>query len=67
MYHSLCAICSSDLTRTIRPYFGVDLYRNLEAHRSRIHEFANERISWLREILDCSACKIKGPNREEEK
>lgn len=44
----------ADLTRAITTYFASDLYQNLEARRSRIQEFANERYSWARvgEILD---------------
>ena len=44
----------ADLTRTIRAYFASDLYRNLEAPRSRIREVANERNWWTRlgEMLD---------------
>jgi glycosyltransferase involved in cell wall biosynthesis len=42
------------LARTIRTYFASDLYENLEARRSGIREFANERNSWAKvaEILD---------------
>jgi D-inositol-3-phosphate glycosyltransferase len=44
----------ADLARTIRTYFASDLYRNLEARRSQIREFANDRNSWTRvgEILE---------------
>jgi len=35
----------ADLTKMIRTYFAGDLYRNLEARRSQIREFANERDS----------------------
>jgi len=44
----------ADLTRTIRTYSASDLYENLEARRSRIREFANERCSRIKggEILD---------------
>jgi hypothetical protein len=44
----------ADRTRTIRTYFAGDLYRNLEARRSQIREFANDRNSWTSagEILD---------------
>jgi len=44
----------ADLTRTIRTYFARDLYRNLEARRSQIREFVNERNLWISvgEILD---------------
>jgi len=39
---------------TIRTYFASDLYENLEARRSQIREFANERNSWTKvgEIID---------------
>jgi len=44
----------ADLARTIRTYFASDLYENLEARRSQIREFANQRNSWTKvaEILD---------------
>jgi glycosyltransferase involved in cell wall biosynthesis len=44
----------ADLARAIRTYFASDLYENLEARRSQIREFANERNSWTKvaEILD---------------
>jgi hypothetical protein len=38
----------ADSTRTIRTYFASDLYRNLEARRSQIREFANGRNPWIR-------------------
>jgi D-inositol-3-phosphate glycosyltransferase len=42
-----------DLARAIRTYFASDLYKSLEARRSQIREFANERNSWTKvgEIL----------------
>lgn len=45
---------SADLARTITTYFGSNLYQDLEARRTRIQAFANERYSWTRvgEILD---------------
>ena len=45
---------SADLASTITTYFGSNLYQELEARRTRIQAFANERYSWTRvgEILD---------------
>jgi len=45
---------SADVARTITTYFGSNLYQELEARRTRIQAFANERYSWTRvgEILD---------------
>ena len=45
---------SADLAKTIRTYFGSDLYQKLETHRRAIQSFANERYSWARvgEILE---------------
>ncbi len=39
---------------TINIYFASDLYENVEACRSQIREFANDRNSWISvgEILD---------------
>jgi D-inositol-3-phosphate glycosyltransferase len=51
-----------DLARTINSYFASDLYRDLEARRTRIQAFANERYSWTRvgEILDAVYGQILG-------
>jgi len=45
---------AADLARAIRSYFASDLYENLEARRSGIREFVNERNSWTKvgEIID---------------
>jgi len=37
---------SEDLARKIEVYFESDLFRNLEANRRKIIEYANERYSW---------------------
>jgi D-inositol-3-phosphate glycosyltransferase len=37
---------SSDLARTIERYFRSDLFHNLEARRTEIKAYANERYSW---------------------
>jgi glycosyltransferase involved in cell wall biosynthesis len=43
-----------DLADKISAYFASDLYENLEARRSGIREFANERNSWTKvgEIIE---------------
>jgi D-inositol-3-phosphate glycosyltransferase len=36
----------ADLARAIRAYFTSDVYQKLEAHRSQIQAFANDKYSW---------------------
>jgi glycosyltransferase involved in cell wall biosynthesis len=36
----------SDLASKIDKYFKSELFRDLETHRSRIKQYANERYSW---------------------
>jgi hypothetical protein len=50
----ISALNPGDLARAIRTYFASDVYENLEARRSEIREFANERYSWtpVGEILE---------------
>jgi len=45
---------AADLARVIRSYFTSDLYHDLDQHRRRIREFANERNSWTKvgEIIE---------------
>src|SRR5205814_8670289 len=38
----------SDLARKIDRYFKSDLFHNLEAHRTYIKGYANERYSWCK-------------------
>jgi D-inositol-3-phosphate glycosyltransferase len=39
---------SSDLAMTIEKYFASDLYRDLDAKRQMIRDYANERYSWAK-------------------